>query len=50
VIDFESGVRETVRWYEKNRAWWQPLLDKRLVQEDNWAATVRELGLSNNAR
>jgi len=23
--DFSSGVRKTVRWYLKNRAWWEPL-------------------------
>jgi dTDP-glucose 4,6-dehydratase len=50
VIDFEEGVRETVRWYEKNRAWWAPLLEKRLVQEENWAATVRDLGLADTSR
>ena len=24
---FETGLRETVKWYVDNRAWWQPLLD-----------------------
>ncbi|MGW1681603.1 dTDP-glucose 4,6-dehydratase [Saccharopolyspora sp. NPDC002376] len=23
--DFETGLRETVRWYQGNRAWWEPL-------------------------
>ena len=23
---FESGLRETVKWYLENRAWWEPLL------------------------
>ncbi|MDA3630150.1 dTDP-glucose 4,6-dehydratase [Saccharopolyspora oryzae] len=23
--DFEAGLRETVRWYQDNRAWWEPL-------------------------
>lgn len=22
--DFESGLAETIRWYEENRAWWEP--------------------------
>jgi glucose-1-phosphate thymidylyltransferase len=22
---FEDGLKETVRWYEENRAWWEPL-------------------------
>jgi dTDP-glucose 4,6-dehydratase len=25
VIDFEGGLRETIRWYRENREWWQPL-------------------------
>ncbi|GAA4620106.1 dTDP-glucose 4,6-dehydratase [Saccharopolyspora hordei] len=24
-VDFETGLRETVRWYQENRAWWEPL-------------------------
>jgi dTDP-glucose 4,6-dehydratase len=24
-IDFETGIRETIRWYRDNRDWWQPL-------------------------
>ncbi|MER7015968.1 dTDP-glucose 4,6-dehydratase [Saccharopolyspora sp. NPDC000359] len=24
-VDFEAGLRETVRWYRENRAWWEPL-------------------------
>jgi dTDP-glucose 4,6-dehydratase len=24
-IDFESGMRATVRWYAENRDWWEPL-------------------------
>jgi dTDP-glucose 4,6-dehydratase len=23
--DFETGIRETVRWYEENPGWWRPL-------------------------
>jgi dTDP-glucose 4,6-dehydratase len=36
-ISFETGVRETIRWYAENRAWWEPLLDRRPVAEGNWA-------------
>ncbi|KAA5825352.1 dTDP-glucose 4,6-dehydratase [Saccharopolyspora hirsuta] len=24
-VDFETGLRETIRWYQDNRAWWEPL-------------------------
>ncbi|MET8155774.1 dTDP-glucose 4,6-dehydratase [Sphaerisporangium sp. NPDC005289] len=32
-VPFEPGVRETVRWYRDNRAWWEPLLGRRPVHE-----------------
>jgi dTDP-glucose 4,6-dehydratase len=25
-VSFEEGLRKTVRWYEENRAWWEPVL------------------------
>lgn len=36
--DFESGLRKTVQWYIDNRAWWQPLRDKRYAGERLGAA------------
>lgn len=27
-ISFEEGIRKTVRWYEENQNWWQPLKAK----------------------
>jgi dTDP-glucose 4,6-dehydratase len=39
-IDFDTGVRETIRWYVDNRAWWEPLRDRRPVTEDTWATTT----------
>ena len=27
--DFEPALKETIGWYENNRAWWQPLKIKR---------------------
>lgn len=24
-VDFETGLRETIRWYRENRDWWEPL-------------------------
>ena len=35
---WERGVPETVAWYESNRAWWAPLLEKAPVNEDAWDA------------
>jgi dTDP-glucose 4,6-dehydratase len=39
-IDFDAGVRETIRWYVDNRAWWEPLRDRSPVTEDTWATTT----------
>ncbi|HEX2040403.1 MAG TPA: GDP-mannose 4,6-dehydratase, partial [Acidimicrobiales bacterium] len=37
-IDFERGVRETVRWYAEHRDWWRPLVGRAPVAEDAaWA-------------
>ena len=33
-IEFEEGLRDTVSWYAEHRAWWEPLLDRRPVDED----------------
>jgi len=32
-IAFEDGLEETVRWYEQNRAWWEPLKERAPVAE-----------------
>jgi dTDP-glucose 4,6-dehydratase len=32
-VDFEEGLRDTVRWYAEHRPWWEPLLDRRPVEE-----------------
>jgi dTDP-glucose 4,6-dehydratase len=37
-IAFEDGMRETVAWYSANRAWWEPLKERALVQETAWSA------------
>jgi dTDP-glucose 4,6-dehydratase len=33
-IDFDEGLRDTVRWYAEHRPWWEPLRDRRPVVED----------------
>ncbi len=36
-IDFESGLKQTVQWYEKRRDWWEPLLESLPIIEQNWS-------------
>ena len=33
---FDDGLAETIAWYEANRAWWEPLKARALVQETAW--------------
>ena len=33
---FEDGLGETVAWYVKNEAWWQPLLNERVLSSAPW--------------
>lgn len=35
-VEFEDGVRDTIRWYADNRAWWEPLCDRSPVVEGEW--------------
>jgi dTDP-glucose 4,6-dehydratase len=36
-IGFEDGLAETVRWYEANRAWWEPLKERApVVETSSW--------------
>jgi dTDP-glucose 4,6-dehydratase len=35
-IDFDQGIRETIKWYQEHRAWWEPLREKALVAESKW--------------
>ncbi|OZM72830.1 dTDP-glucose 4,6-dehydratase [Amycolatopsis antarctica] len=37
-IDFDEGVRDTIRWYAGNRDWWAPLLERAPVVETAWAS------------
>ena len=36
-IEFEEGLRDTVRWYTENRAWWEPLRGRAPVVEEQWS-------------
>ena len=33
-IDFDEGLRDTVRWYAEHRTWWEPLKGRAPVIED----------------
>jgi dTDP-glucose 4,6-dehydratase len=33
---WEDGLAETVRWYEENRGWWEPLRERAPVVETAW--------------
>jgi dTDP-glucose 4,6-dehydratase len=36
-IPFEQGLAETVRWYETNRTWWEPLKERApVVETSSW--------------
>ncbi len=39
-IPFAQGLTDTVRWYEANREWWEPLLDRAPVEETAWDAAA----------
>ncbi len=38
-IGFDEGMRDTIRWYEANRAWWEPLLGVSPVDETEWSTS-----------
>ncbi|HBY47563.1 MAG TPA: dTDP-glucose 4,6-dehydratase [Thermomicrobiales bacterium] len=42
-VDFESGLRETIRWYRDNRAWWEQLRSDEFDEyyQANYAARQR---------
>jgi len=35
-ISFKEGMKQTIRWYQKNRAWWEPLKKRPGISEDSW--------------
>jgi dTDP-glucose 4,6-dehydratase len=39
LIDFDSGIRDTIRWYAANRVWWEPLRDRSPVVEGSWSGS-----------
>jgi len=35
-VDFDAGIRATIRWYEEHREWWEPLRERAPVVESRW--------------
>ncbi|MFX0091826.1 MAG: dTDP-glucose 4,6-dehydratase [Candidatus Hodarchaeota archaeon] len=35
-IDFDTGIRETIRWYMEHPEWWKPLKARLRVNEASW--------------
>jgi len=40
-IAFDEGLAATVRWYEGNRSWWEPLRERAPVEETAWSGAPR---------
>jgi dTDP-glucose 4,6-dehydratase len=38
-VEFDAGVRETIRWYAAHRDWWEPLRDRSPVVEGSWSGS-----------
>jgi dTDP-glucose 4,6-dehydratase len=34
--EFEQSLKDTVEWYEKNQAWWEPLIDEKSIHPQPW--------------
>ncbi|HKF79036.1 MAG TPA: GDP-mannose 4,6-dehydratase, partial [Candidatus Dormibacteraeota bacterium] len=37
-VAVEQGIRQTVEWYRAHPDWWEPLLQRRTVDEEAWQA------------
>jgi len=37
LIEFDQGMRDTIRWYAENRTWWEPLIGRSPVIEGTWS-------------
>lgn len=50
--EFAQGLRETIRWYQANEAWWRPLLGRCPVDEQSaWSkATIQPDGILGTIR
>jgi len=39
-VEFDAGIRATVRWYADHREWWEPLRDRAPVVESAWGTAT----------
>jgi len=37
-VEFDPGIRDTIRWYAEHRDWWEPLRDRAPIVESSWGA------------
>ncbi len=45
-VEFEDGLRDTVRWYTENHSWWEPLRGRAPVVEEQWSEIALRQGAS----
>jgi len=38
-INMEQGMKDTIMWYKNNSSWWEPLKQKKIVDETKWKDT-----------
>ena len=36
LMDFDQGLKTTIKWYLENKQWWQKLKERNPVKEGNW--------------
>ena len=34
--DFDNAIKQTVDWYLKNKDWWEPLADEKMLHPQPW--------------
>lgn len=39
--EFEQAIKETVKWYEKNQSWWEPLVDENVLHPQPWTLSIK---------
>ncbi|MFW6130063.1 MAG: dTDP-glucose 4,6-dehydratase [Atribacterota bacterium] len=36
IVPFDHGISNTITWYMNNEKWWEPLKEKRFINENEW--------------
>jgi dTDP-glucose 4,6-dehydratase len=39
--EFDQALKETVKWYEKNQSWWEPLVDENVLHPQPWTLNLK---------